>query len=75
EKLQVRASLRKKLDKWIVEVGARLPQLNPRYDDKLAERAKRDMRTKRLPQLERQHAGFLKADYKPNATWWGSTPD
>ncbi len=74
-KPQVRASLRKKLDKWIEQTGARLPQLNPRYDDKLAERAKHDMRTKRLGQLERQHAGFLNADFKPNATWWGSTPD
>ncbi len=72
---QVRASLRRKLDKWIEEVSAKLPQLNPRYDDKLAKQTKHDMRTKRLAQLERQHAGFLSADFKPNATWWGSTPD
>ncbi|MEA3226582.1 MAG: sulfatase, partial [Planctomycetota bacterium] len=62
-------------DKWIVQVGARLPQLNPGYDDKLAERARQAMRTKRLAQLERQHAGFLSLDFKPNSTWWGSTPD
>ena len=72
---QVRASLRKKLDKWIEQVGTRLPQLNPKYDDKLAERAMRDTRAKRLPQLERQHAGFLGPDFKPNATWWPSVPD
>ncbi|MHC4434997.1 MAG: sulfatase [Planctomycetota bacterium] len=72
---QIRTSLRSKLDEWIEQTGARLPQLNPRYDDKLADRQKRDMRTQRLAQLENQHAGFLKPDFKPNATWWGSTPD
>ncbi len=75
EKPEIRAALRKKLDKWIVEVGAKLPQLNPGYDDKLAERQRNDMRTKRLPKLEKQHANFLSPDFKPNATWWDSVPD
>ena len=74
-KPEMRVTLRKKLDAWIMETGARLPILNPRYDDKRAAQTEADMVTKRLPQLEKQHANFLSPDFKPNATWWDSTPD
>lgn len=71
----VAASLRRKLDRWIEEVGAKRPQPNPRYDEKLAERTQENMRTKRLAEFEKRHAGYLRPNYQPNATWWGSTPD
>jgi arylsulfatase A-like enzyme len=69
------ASLRVKLDQWLTETGAKRPQANPRYDAALAEKQQENNRTRRLPQLEKQHAGFLSPNYKPNADWWGSAVD
>ncbi len=74
-KPEIRTSLRKKLDRWIQETNARLPILNPAYDDKLAAQQEKDMQAIRLPKLEKQHADFVSPDFKPNATWWDSKPD
>ncbi|MGE9268216.1 MAG: sulfatase [Verrucomicrobiales bacterium] len=69
------AQLRAKLDQWLSETGARLPQPDERFDAE--KRAKQDERIKsqQLPKLEAQHARFLDPDFQPNKTWWDSTVD
>lgn len=69
------AALRQRLDQWLVETGARLPVPNPNYDAAVARKQLEHARTRRLQQLEAQHARYLAPDFKPNADWWGSTVD
>jgi hypothetical protein len=71
---QKRDDLRQKLDRWLEEVGAALPSLNPRYDAPLAARQAADMRTKTLQKLEKRHAEYVRTDWRPDKTWWGSLP-
>ena len=66
----LRLSLR--LDAWLTETGATFPTPDPQFDP--AARAKRleELRTRGQARLESIHARYLDADYRPNATWWGS---
>ncbi len=71
---EIAAALRKKLDRWLVEVGAKFPTKNPNYNPKLAARQRDNIRNRLLPSLEKRHANYLKPDWKPNKNWWGSRP-
>ena len=64
--------LRTALDAWLAETGALLPEKDARFDS--ARRKQQDalIKSKRLPQLEKQHANFLDPSFQPNPTWWGS---
>ena len=64
--------MRGQLIRYLAEVGARIPALDPRYDVQRAEQTKVQMREVRLPKLEEQHAGFLDPSYQPNKNWWDS---
>ena len=65
-------TLRKKLNTWLKETNARMPVANPKFDP--VKRAQQDEKTRTLlkAKLEKQHARFLKPDFKPNKNWWGS---
>lgn len=65
------ASLRKRLDEWLSETGARMPVANPNFNQQAWQNEKVRTREKTLPGLEAQAAGFLRADYSPKG-WWGS---
>ncbi len=69
-----RGALRKKLNVWLDSVHANMPTLNPAYDIPLAERQDKNMRTKTLQNLEKRHADYVRSDWQPNASWWGSQP-
>ena len=71
---KIATELRAKIDAFLKETGAKLPWKNPNYDPDLATRQAENMRTKGIEARERQHAGFLDPDYKPNKDWWGSAP-
>ena len=62
----------KQLTKYLAEVGANIPARDPRFDPERAAKRAVDMREKRLPQLEKQHANFLQSDFQPNKSWWDS---
>lgn len=66
------AAMRHRLVTYLAEVGARIPARDPRFDAERAEQTRVDMREKRMPSLERQHARFLEPDFEPNPTWWDS---
>jgi arylsulfatase A-like enzyme len=74
EQPEIVKRLRARLDNYLAQVGAKMPTINPRYDAKLAEKQAEQMRTKRLPSLEKQHARFLDPKFVPNPTWWNSRP-
>ena len=61
-----------KLSAHLIEVGAKIPKSDPRFDaDKKSQQIK-SLHTKTKERLEKQHANFLQPGYKPNKTWWGS---
>ena len=70
----IAAALRAKIDRLLKETGARLPRPNPNYDAEEAKRDEEAIRTKGLAAREKQHAGYLDPNFKPNKDWWGSTP-
>ncbi|MCD7924484.1 MAG: sulfatase [Bacteroides sp.] len=64
--------LKKQLDEWLAEVGAKMPVPDPLYDPQEEEKVKEEWRTGTLKQVENLRRDMLKKDWKPNETWWGS---
>jgi len=56
----------------LTEVGAKIPQPDPRFDPEKKKKQLEQVTSREKPRLEKQHANFLKPDFKPNKTWWGS---
>ncbi len=71
------AVLRKRLDKWLKETGARIPEPDPRFTQEKFDAKIQKARTARMEGLERQHANFLNQDWSPGGKtpWWGGTED
>ncbi len=65
-------TMRSKLDRWLEETGAKIPLPDPRFTEAAYRKKQVKIETETLPQLEKQHAGFLKSDFKPNPHWWDS---
>jgi len=72
---EIATTLRHKLDRWLRQVGAKLPAINPDYHALQAEQEQMDIQTRKMPALEKQHAKYLQPGWKPNRDWWGSQPD
>jgi arylsulfatase A-like enzyme len=72
ENADVAATLRKALDDWLTETNARIPKLDPEYDDTKYQAWVERQRTTVMQQLEQQHAAYLQEDWQPNRDWWGS---
>ncbi len=67
--------LRVALLNWLQEVEANMPTTNPNYDPEGWADEMEKLKTVRLMNLERQHAGFLDPKFQPNAKsenggWW-----
>ncbi len=74
ENPEVVAGLKKKLEAWMAETGAIMPKPDPRFSQERFEKKLEKARTKKQQSLEKNHANYLKVDWKPNADWWGSAP-
>lgn len=61
--------LRVLLDNWLKEVDARFPVKNPNFNEAAWIQEQENIRTRQLPNLERQHADFLKETWSPNGGW------
>lgn len=72
EKAEQVVELRKKLDQWLHETGAKIPQRDPRFKPELLEEYIEHHATKVHDWLEKRSAGYLKRDFVPNEDWWGS---
>jgi arylsulfatase A-like enzyme len=66
------AALRKRLDDWLTETGARIPQLDPRFDAAKKALQKQQIHDEKMPSLEKQAENFLDPNWNPNKDWWGS---
>ena len=64
----------RKLDSWLKKTKATFPTENPDFDPAKREARWNDLRTNRKERLEKQHADFVRPDYRPNQDWWGSSP-
>jgi len=69
------AALRGRLNAWLAETRARLPQPDPRFDAAKKEQQQRTIRNEQLPAMERAHRQCLDGGWKPNPSWWGSLVD
>jgi len=68
------AQMKLALEQYLNSVSAKFPTPDSRFTAEAALAKQARIREKLLPQLEMQHAGFLKPDFKPNNDWWGSEP-
>jgi arylsulfatase A-like enzyme len=64
--------LSQQLFTYLNEVGARFPEKDPMYDEKLEKQHLERIRTELMPRLEKQRLQFLSKDYDPGNNWWGS---
>ena len=64
--------LRRRLESWLEETGAKLPEIDPEYNEE-AEAARLElMAGEFMEKLEAQHAEYLDPEWQPNEDWWGS---
>jgi arylsulfatase A-like enzyme len=64
--------LQTQLDKWLVEVKAKMPTPDPLYDSISAATLWKRQHTELLINVERKRLRMLEKDFQPNATWWKS---
>lgn len=55
---------------WLDSVQATETSKNPTYDAAKNEQALKQIREVAMPNREREHAAFLKADFTPRGGWW-----
>lgn len=60
----------KSILEWQAEVGAQMPSPNPKFNKQQFARSIETKQSKGMPAREKQHAAFLKPDYKPKGGWW-----
>lgn len=63
-----------RLTTWLESTPAQFPTKDPLFDLQKKSEFLTRQRTVNLENLEKRHAGYLQADYKPNDDWWGSVP-
>ena len=66
------AEMKSRLDAWLAETGAVMPQADPRFDRQKYQAKLNNARTQHLKKLNQRHANFLNPNWKPNQNWWGS---
>jgi arylsulfatase A-like enzyme len=72
EKPELTKQLSEQLFAYLNKVGARFPEKDPEYSEKLEKEYLKKVRTVRMPQLEKQRLEFLSEDFDPGNNWWGS---
>ncbi|MEQ9410729.1 MAG: sulfatase [Fuerstiella sp.] len=58
------------LKKWQTDLGAVYPSENPAFNRQQSDRAMDRLKNVGIPNREKQHAAFLKPDYRPRGGWW-----
>jgi arylsulfatase A-like enzyme len=64
--------LRRRLESWLEEIGAKLPTPDPEYDADADATRRAHLAGEFMATLEAQHAAYLDPEWKPNEDWWGS---
>lgn len=63
-------SMHAKLMAFLEETGAQFPDANPNFSEERFAREREQTRNVTLPNLELEHAGYLKPDFVPSGGWW-----
>lgn len=66
-------SMQARLQQWLKSTHAKFPTKDPLFDPAKREARWNNLRTVGKQRLEKQHAGFLAEDFRPNKDWWGSS--
>ena len=69
------AEMKKRLDAWLTETGAKIPQPDPRFNQTKFDARMKKVRDVQMPKLEKQHADYLDKSKNPSPDWWGSAKD
>ncbi|MCY1720002.1 sulfatase [Prolixibacteraceae bacterium Z1-6] len=64
--------LKARLFDYLESVNAIFPEKDPDFDPEKAKQRYKDMKNRRLPQLEQERMLFLSKDFEPGNNWWGS---
>ncbi|QDU59346.1 Arylsulfatase precursor [Planctomycetes bacterium Pan216] len=67
--------MKRQLAGWLASTEAKFPTKDLQFDPAKRDARWKQLSTKGMEQLERRHARYLEANYKPNADWWGSEID
>ncbi len=57
---------------YLNEVGAKFPEPDPEFDAEKRAAYMKNVKEKRLKNLEQQRKNMLSKDFQPNEDWWGS---
>jgi arylsulfatase A-like enzyme len=68
----VAIELRRRLNHWLEDLDAKTPRPDPLYNPAKEKERRHKLEYEFMPALEAEHAGYLDADWQPNADWWGS---
>jgi arylsulfatase A-like enzyme len=66
------SQLRERLDKWLIEVNAKLPIPDSEHDPEREQARLHQLEHELMADLEKQHAEYLDPDWQPNDDWWQS---
>jgi len=64
--------LRRKLDRWLTDCGARFPKTDPRFAPARFEVKLENARDQRMQHRGKNEARMLESDWEPGDSWWGS---
>ena len=64
--------LKAKLDQWLAETNACMPEINPLFDPQKYQRQLVEKQQKLMEREETLRIDQLKKDWQPNHDWWGS---
>ena len=60
---------------WLEANDARMPDINPHFDEELYEQQRQRIKQVDKPELERAAAAVLQPDFVgTDGTWWGAVP-
>ncbi len=68
------AKMRKQLLRWLKARNARLPIIDPLYDEQKEKEYIQQSQEKLIKSKEKERIDMLKPDWQPNINWWGSKP-
>ncbi len=66
------SQLNEKLMTWLISQNANLPELDPNYNQELAQKRHDNIINELWPRLEKQRLEYLSSDFDPKNEWWGS---
>ena len=72
---EIVTELRGRLNQWLEETGAKIPEADPRFQKKEFDEKLRNSKQSLMPKLEQKHADYLDRSKRPSPNWWGSSID